>query len=67
MYSGYTVSEAIMCNLTTISENIVPCCLPCHLHYYIEQEYVHIVKRGWSGGVLVLGKLPVLGRPTYLE
>ena len=56
-----------MCNLTTISENIVPCCLPCHLHYYIEQEYVHIVKRGWSGGVLVLGKLPVLGRPTYLE
>ena len=24
------------------------------------------MKPGWSGGVMVLGKLPVLGRPTYL-
>ena len=24
-------------------------------------------KRGWSGGAKVLGKLPVLGRPTYLD
>ena len=23
--------------------------------------------RGWSGGAMVLGKLPVPGRPTYLE
>ena len=23
--------------------------------------------RGWSGGAMVLGKLPVLGCPTYLE
>ena len=23
--------------------------------------------RGWSGGAMVLGKLPVLGRPTYLD
>ena len=23
--------------------------------------------RGWSGGVMVLGKLPVPGRPTSLE
>ena len=23
--------------------------------------------QGWSGGAMVLGKLPVLGRPTYLE
>ena len=22
---------------------------------------------GWSGGAMVLGKLPVPGRPTYLE
>ena len=22
---------------------------------------------GWSGGAMVLGKLPVLGRPTYLD
>ena len=25
------------------------------------------VSRGWSGGAMVLGKLPVPGRPTYLE
>ena len=25
----------------------------------------HLV--GWSGGAMVLGKLPVPGRPTYLE
>ena len=24
-------------------------------------------RRGWSGGAMVLGKLPVPGRPTYLE
>ena len=23
--------------------------------------------RGWSGGAMVLGKLPVLGRPTNLD
>ena len=23
--------------------------------------------RGWSGGAMVLGKLPVPGRPAYLE
>ena len=23
--------------------------------------------RGWSGGAMVLGKLPVPGRPTYLD
>ena len=23
--------------------------------------------RGWSGGAMVLGKLPVLERPTFLE
>ena len=23
--------------------------------------------QGWSGGVMVLGKLPVLGRPTNLD
>ena len=27
--------------------------------YYISQ-----IKRGWSGGAMVLGKLPVPGRPT---
>ena len=28
---------------------------------------VRAIKRGWSGGAMVLGKLPVPGRPTYLE
>ena len=23
--------------------------------------------RGWSGGAMMLGKLPVPGRPTYLD
>ena len=26
-----------------------------------------LTKRGWSGGAVVLGKLPVLGRPTNLD
>ena len=25
-----------------------------------------LIYPGWSGGAMVLGKLPVLGRPTYL-
>ena len=25
------------------------------------------LSRGWSGGAMVLGKLPVPGRPTYLD
>ena len=24
----------------------------------------YLTRRGWSGGAMVLGKLPVLGRPT---
>ena len=27
----------------------------------------HIANMGWSGGAMVLGKLPVPGRPTYLD
>ena len=27
----------------------------------------HNISRGWSGGAMVLGKLPVLGRPTNLD
>ena len=27
----------------------------------------HMTKRGWSGGAMVLGKLPVPGHPTTLE
>ena len=30
-------------------------------------DYLHFfLKRGWSGGAMVLGKLPVPGRPTIL-
>ena len=28
---------------------------------------LHRRSRGWSGGAMVLGKLPVPGRPTSLE
>ena len=28
--------------------------------------YLHLALRGWSGGAMVLGKLPVPGRPTIL-
>ena len=37
------------------------------------QKYIKIqlagfdLRRGWSGGAMVLGKLPVPGRPTSLE
>ena len=27
----------------------------------------HLYGRGWSGGAMVLGKLPVSGRPTILD
>ena len=27
----------------------------------------HYLTRGWSGDAMVLGKLPVPGRPTYLD
>ena len=26
----------------------------------------YLIRRGWSGGAMVLGKLPVPGRPTLL-
>ena len=29
--------------------------------------YQFVSQRGWSGGVIVLGKLPVPGRPTNLD
>ena len=29
--------------------------------------YIFILLRGWSGGAMVLGKLPVPGRPTNLD
>ena len=50
---------------------MVPLCLmllcPC---LYDLQQYEHLDYscpfRGWSGGAMVLGKLPVPGRPTIL-
>ena len=30
-------------------------------------SFNHLYSLGWSGGAMVLGKLPVPGRPTYLE
>ena len=29
-------------------------------------EFLRYYRRGWSGGAMVLGKLPVPGRPTIL-
>ena len=31
------------------------------------QKYQSLSMRGWSGGAMVLGKLPVPGRPTNLD
>ena len=31
-----------------------------------ESRQNHLTMRGWSGGAMVLGKLPVPGRPTIL-
>ena len=31
-----------------------------------QSHWSHVVRR-WSGGVMVLGKLSVPGRPTYLD
>ena len=35
----------------------------------IEDQQYHSTQflRGWSGGAMVLGKLPVPGRPTHLD
>ena len=42
-----------------------------HLQYnhiklviHIQNPVKHFMTRGWSGGAMVLGKLPVLGRPA---
>ena len=38
--------------------------------YYIQfilYRLTYLRKRGWSGGAMVLGKLPVPGRPTNLD
>ena len=32
-----------------------------------ENVYIHLNSWGWSGGAMVLGKLPVPGRPTCLD
>ena len=40
------------------------------IEYHINTKYLDIPKLGWSGGAMVLGKLPVpvsLGRPTNLD
>ena len=34
--------------------------------WYLELSVVVVVVEGWSGGAMVLGKLPVPGRPTTL-
>ena len=41
------------------------CCLNTLNYMYIKYK-TWIQFRGWSGGAMVLGKLPVPGRPTIL-
>ena len=38
-------------------------CESARLQYRLKGS---LIPRGWSGGAMVLGKLPVPGRPTYL-
>ena len=40
----------------------------CHVEVEVrfEQVYISFLSWGWSGGAMVLGKLPVPGRPTIL-
>ena len=41
--------------------------LPPHTHTHIHtHHHHHYPSRGWSGSAMVLGKLPVPGRPTIL-
>ena len=37
------------------------------IHSLKLSSQVFYCQRGWSGGAMVQGKLPVPGRPTYLE
>ena len=41
----------------------------CHCVYHFQAKFYyvfHVLTGGWSGGAIVLGKLPVPGRPTIL-
>ena len=45
----------------------VGCGIPVHcLIYFIHVYCSRSLSMGWSGGAMVLGKLPVPGRPTVL-
>ena len=37
-----------------------------YLSLSFANQSTHVTIRGWSGGAMVLGKLPVPGRPTIL-
>ena len=36
-------------------------------HFYSHLSFLFFFPRGWSCGAMVLGKLPVPGRPTCLD
>ena len=42
-------------------------CRQIRLHYLHAKHHFYKLVGGWSGGVKVLGKLSVLGRPTSLD
>ena len=37
-----------------------------HILMAMKLKLCYLIKKGWSGGAMVLGKLPVPGRPTIL-
>ena len=41
----------------------------CYIHPWLCMYIQGLLRnqKGWSGGAMVLGKLPVPGSPTYLE
>ena len=45
----------------------VPSSIPTRGEIFSTVNGVPLHTGGWSGGAMVLGKLPVPGRPTYLD
>ena len=57
---------SLTCTSTLLPFNIPPAnnILDLHYHRGLSSYQCPHVHRGWSGGAMVLGKLPVPGRPT---
>ena len=58
-------AKSLVVNIVVITR--VPCKCIGVLFSYRKHGHISKVVRGWSGGAMVLGKLPVPGRPTDLD